>query len=74
MKQGLSYSEKKEFGLLEKEIAQLEKKKSAIEVQFAENSVAPGEIAALSHTLQELMKDIEKKENRWIELSMKSEI
>lgn len=73
LKQSLSYSEKKEFGILEKEIAQMEKKKSAIEVQFAENSVAPNEIAALSHNLQQLMEDIEKKENRWIELSMKSE-
>jgi ATP-binding cassette subfamily F protein uup len=73
LNQSLSYSEKKEYGVLEKEIAHLEKKKSAIEVQFAENSLDQNEIASLSHTLQQLMAEIEKKENRWLELSMKSE-
>lgn len=73
LNQSLSYSEKKEYGILEKDIAQLEKKKTAIELQFAENSLDQNEIASLSHTLQQLMAEIEKKENRWIELSMKSE-
>ncbi len=73
LNQSLSYSEKKEYGVLEKDIAQLEKKKTAIELQFAENSLDQNEIASLSHTLQQLMAEIEKKENRWLELSMKSE-
>ncbi len=74
LNQSLSYSEKKEYGVLEKEIAQLEKKKTGIELQFAENSLDQNEIASLSHTLQQLMAEIEKKENRWLELSMKSEL
>ncbi len=72
-KSGLSYSDKKEFGRLENEIAKLEKQKKEIENLFAENKVAENEISEKSLLLQKIMEEIELKENRWLELSLKLE-
>jgi len=67
----LSYQEKKEFSKLEKEIANLEKKKSLIETSFSMNEISPENIDKESIKLQEIIKNIEDKEERWLELSMK---
>lgn len=69
----LSYNEKREFGLLETDIPKLEKKKAAIENQFANNEIAPEDINDKSLELQKIIEDLESKEERWFELSMKIE-
>ncbi len=72
-KPGLSYSDKKEFGRLENEMAKLEKQKKEIENLFTENKVPEDEISEKSVLLQKIMEELELKENRWLELSMKLE-
>lgn len=72
-KPGLSYSDKKEFGRLENEMAKLEKQKKEIENLFAENKVPEHEISQKSVLLQKIMEELELKENRWLELSLKLE-
>ncbi len=69
----LSYLEKREYGKLEKEIAHLEKKKEAIEGQFNNNEIESDMINETSIKLQQIISDIEEKEERWLELSMKME-
>ena len=69
----LSHSEKREMGKLEKDIANLEKKKAAIEVQFTHNEVPADKIEETSLALQSIIVDLETKEERWFELSMKME-
>ena len=69
----LSYQEKREFGKLEKDIANLEKKKEMIESQFNNNEIEPDKINEISLKLQQIIDDLVKKEERWLELSMKME-
>jgi ATP-binding cassette subfamily F protein uup len=69
----LSFQEKKEFSKLEKQIANLEKKKTLIETSFANNEIEPENIGEESIKLQEIITDLEVKEERWLELSMKIE-
>ncbi|CAL2088177.1 ABC-F family ATP-binding cassette domain-containing protein [Tenacibaculum sp. 190524A05c] len=69
----LSYNEKREFGILEIDIEKLQKKKTDIEGQFANGSIAPEEINDKSIELQQIIEDLETKEERWFELSMKME-
>ncbi len=69
----LTYQEKREFGKLEKEIANLEKKKSTIESQFNNNEIEPDKINEVSSELERIITDLEQKEERWLELSMKME-
>jgi len=69
----LSYLEKREFGKLEKEIASLERKKLSIENQFNNDEIEADKINESSLQLQEVIKEIEQKEERWLELSMKME-
>ena len=69
----LSYNEKREFGILEIDIEKLQKKKTEIEGQFANGSIAPEEINDKSIELQQIIEDLETKEERWFELSMKME-
>lgn len=69
----LSYNEKREFGVLEKDIEKLQKKKNEIEAEFANGSIASEDINEKSVELQEIIEAIETKEERWFELSMKME-
>jgi ATP-binding cassette subfamily F protein uup len=69
----LSYQEKREFGKLEKNIANLEKKKETIESQFNNNEIEPDMINKTSLMLQQIIDDLKQKEERWLELSMKME-
>ena len=69
----LSYNEKREFGKLEKDIENLTKKKVAIENQFSNNEIAAEKINEASLQLQEIITNLEQKEERWLELSMKLE-
>ena len=67
----MSYLEKK-FGTLEKDIEKLEKKKT-IEALFNDTSISPEEISKKSLELEEVIHSLEKKEERWLELSLKLE-
>jgi ATP-binding cassette subfamily F protein uup len=69
----LSFNEKREFGALEVEIERLQKSKTTIENQFVNVEIPTDEIAEKSKELQEIIKKIEQKEERWLELSMKLE-
>ena len=64
---GLTYNEKKEFGKLEKEIANLEKRKVSLQNKFLEN-LSGDEIEKTSIELQRVTDEIELKENRYFEL------
>lgn len=70
----LSYTEKREFGKLEKDIANLERKKKEIEDRFSNNEIDPDQIQESSLKLQEIIQSLEEKEERWFELSLKMEI
>ena len=62
--------ERKEFKRLEKEIAQLEERKTEIETQFSSgSSMTNKDIEKLSSELQGVHKSLEIKELRWLELS-----
>ena len=67
----LSQSEQRELARLEKEIAQLEAQKQAIEALFAEASLSTEELQEQSQTLSEVLALLEEKGDRWLELSMK---
>jgi len=69
--EGLSHQEKREFGKLEKEISNLEKKRSNIESLFSSGSLPPEKINETSGQLEQIIRDLEQKEERWLELSMK---
>ena len=56
---------------MEKEIAQLEAQKQAIEALFAEASLSTEELQEQSQTLSEVLALLEEKGDRWLELSMK---
>lgn len=72
-KSKLSYLEKREFGQLEADLERLQKKKQTIEQQFLNVEIPQEEIQSKSEELQEIIDTIEKKEERWLELSMKLE-
>ncbi|WP_299012663.1 ABC-F family ATP-binding cassette domain-containing protein [uncultured Polaribacter sp.] len=73
-KSSLSFNEKREFGALEAEIERLQKRKATIEKQFLNVEIAQDDIAKKSEELQTIITDIEQKEERWFELSMKMEV
>jgi ATP-binding cassette subfamily F protein uup len=67
----LSFNEQKELQKIEREIKDLEYEKKQIEALFAENKVADSDITSKALALQELIKKLESKEERWFELSSK---
>jgi len=69
----LTYKEKKEFDAIEGEIEQLGKQKMAVETKFLDSSLSGEEINELSIKLQEISNQIDRKEERWFELSSKLE-
>jgi len=64
---GLTYNEKKEFGKLEKEITNLEKRKVTLQNKFLED-LSKEEIEKTSIELKRVSDEIEVKENRYFEL------
>ncbi|WP_026775570.1 ABC-F family ATP-binding cassette domain-containing protein [Polaribacter sp. Hel_I_88] len=72
-KNALSFDEKREFGALEVEIERLQKRKLTIENQFLNVEIATDDIPKKSEELQEITNELEEKEERWLELSMKLE-
>ncbi|WP_318311393.1 ABC-F family ATP-binding cassette domain-containing protein [Flagellimonas crocea] len=65
----LSYSEQKEYKQLEKDIQKLEEKKTKLQNKFTDPKLDGEEIANLSIELKEVTDAIEKKTERWFELS-----
>mgnify|MGYP003663517992 CR=1 FL=1 len=72
-KNTLSFDEKREFGSLEVEIERLQKRKLTIENQFLNVEIDADDIPKKSEELQEIANELEKKEERWLELSMMQE-
>jgi len=72
-KNKLSFKEQKEFNTLEKEIAKLEAKKADIHKLFESGNLESDKINELSIDLGKIDNEIEEKEERWMELSMKLE-
>ena len=72
-KNALSYNEKREFGSLETDIEKLQRKKATIEAQFLNVEIEADDIEKKSQELQEIISNIEQKEERWFELSIKLE-
>jgi ATP-binding cassette subfamily F protein uup len=72
-KNALSFNEKREFGSLEADIERLQKRKGTIESQFLNVEITSEDIAKKSKELQETISNLEQKEERWLELSMKLE-
>ncbi len=65
----LSYKEKKEFELLEKEIAELNREKEVITKKFSEGGLSFEELQRFSQRIGEISSLIDVKELRWLELS-----
>lgn len=70
---GLSFNEQKEFQKIEREIKDLEYEKKTIEQLFSDGKVADSEIEDKANELQKIIQKMEEKEERWFELSAKSE-
>lgn len=69
----LTFNEKKELNKIEKEIKNLEEEKSKIEQLFSDGKVADNEIENKAKELEIILKKMEEKEERWFELSSKSD-
>jgi ATP-binding cassette subfamily F protein uup len=69
----LTFNEQKEFQKIEKEIKDLEIDKTKIEQLFSDGKVADADIEKKAKELENLIKKIESKEERWFELSAKLE-
>ena len=68
-KKKLTFKEQQEFDTLEKDIADLEEEKSLLETSF--NTITDyQEIQASSERIAQILKSLEEKEERWIELSL----
>ena len=65
----LTYKEKREFELLEKDIAVLEDEKKHIEDALSSGSLSIEEITAMSKRLPLLNEELDEKSMRWLELS-----
>jgi ATP-binding cassette subfamily F protein uup len=69
----LTFNEQKEFQKLEREIKDLEIDKTKIEQLFSDGKVADADIEKKAKELENIIKKIESKEERWFELSAKME-
>jgi len=65
----LSYTQQKEYNKLEKEIQQLEAQKEKIQHRFTNESLSGDEIDTLSMQLKQAIDSIDRKTERWFELS-----
>ncbi|CAM3469283.1 ABC-F family ATP-binding cassette domain-containing protein [Flavobacterium chungbukense] len=69
----LSFNEQKEYQKIEREIKDLEIEKTKIEQLFSDGKVADADIEKKANELQNIIKKIDAKEERWFELSAKIE-
>jgi ATP-binding cassette subfamily F protein uup len=68
---GLTFNEKREFEALTDEIAQLENEKSLIEAEISRGDLMTEDLYIISTRHGEIMKILDDKEMRWLELSEK---
>ncbi len=68
-KRQLSYKEKREFELLEKEISDLSKEKISITEKLNNGNTPFGELQQLSNRIGDVTRLLDEKELRWLELS-----
>jgi ATP-binding cassette subfamily F protein uup len=68
-KQRLSFKEKREFELLEKEIAALTKERETINLKLNNSATPFEELQQLSNRIGQVNKELDEKEFRWLELS-----
>jgi ATP-binding cassette subfamily F protein uup len=68
-KPGLTFKEKQELEQLENELELLEKEKYTIESSFNDSNLSPDQLIKNSERLGEIIKEIDVKSERWIELS-----
>jgi len=66
----LSYNEQRELGTLEKEIQELETEKSELEIALNAGNLNANQLNENSKRLNKIIELIDKKDNRWLELSM----
>lgn len=69
VKQRMGFKEKREFELLEKEIAKLTREKEAIHVKLNAGDAGFEELQQLSQRLIQVSEELDSKELRWLELS-----
>lgn len=67
----LTFNEKREFELIEKELPLLESQKSDIEQQMSSGTLATELLIRLSEQIAQLIEEIDTKTMRWLELSEK---
>ncbi len=70
-KSGLSFKEKKEFETLTDEIGKLESEKNLLESEMSLGKLNPDELYSKSLRHGEIMKMLDERELRWLELSEK---
>ncbi|MGF7232135.1 ABC-F family ATP-binding cassette domain-containing protein [Arachidicoccus sp.] len=68
-KKNVSFKEKREFELLEKEIADLEAEKSKLENELCDSNISYDALSMHSKRIGEITSSLEGKEMRWLELS-----
>jgi ATP-binding cassette subfamily F protein uup len=71
IKKGLTYREKKEIAQLEADLQQLEEEKHEIETAFHSGALSGDELITKSERLGQILQEIERKSDRWLELSEK---
>jgi len=69
----VSYKEKMEYKQIEQEISNLEAEKESIEQEVSSGKLSNEELVEKSNKIGELMKKIDQKTERWMELSEKME-
>lgn len=67
----VTFKEKRELERLEAELLHLEKEKEEIETELNSGILAAGELQIKSQRFAAILLDLEKKEMRWLELSLK---
>ncbi|MCB2195874.1 MAG: ABC-F family ATP-binding cassette domain-containing protein [Bacteroidetes bacterium] len=65
----LTFKEKSEFEQLEKDIAELESEKTQLESEISSGTLSSDDLISKSNRVGEIMKLLDEKENRWLELS-----
>ncbi|MBC7903379.1 MAG: ABC-F family ATP-binding cassette domain-containing protein [Gemmatimonadaceae bacterium] len=68
-KKQLTYKEKREFEILEKEIEELSKEKTSINEKLSKSDLPFDELQILSNRIGEVTSQLDEKEMRWLELS-----
>jgi ATP-binding cassette subfamily F protein uup len=68
-KKGLNFKERQELQQLEQDLSALEEEKSGIESAFNDSSLSHEELTKKSERMGEILRLIDQKSDRWIELS-----